>query len=177
MRPILAHRVVQRYMTIIASDHFEMKGAIMFSSSAVQSAQKKGEEILANLVGQEAADEMIAARKQRDGNKAHITVAGPKDAKDAVAERAKKDGSSKGAAEKALKEELASMRGGSFTVKGLGHAESGGKEAYFVVIDWSEGEKIREQLGLDPRGQDFHITVGFKGGDVHGVPKNRVVAR
>jgi len=157
--------------------HIEMKGAIMFSSPAIHAAQEEGEKALIELVGQEAADEMIAARKQRDGDKAHITIAGPQDAKKAVADRAAKDGVSKGAAEKAVKEDLASVKAGDFIVKGLGKAESGEKEAYFVVIDWPAGSEIREKLGLDPNGQDFHITVGFKGGDVHGVPKNKVIAR
>lgn len=164
-------------MSITGSEHFEMKGAIMWSSSAVQTAQKKGEEILAGLVGEEAAADMIAARKQRDGEKAHITVAGPKDAKDAVAKKATKDGISKGAAEKAIKEELSSLNGGNFSVKGLGRAEAGENEAYFVVVDWPKGREIRESMGLDPDGQDFHITVGFKGADVHGVRKNQVIAR
>lgn len=149
----------------------------MFSSAAVHAAQEKGEKILIDLVGQEAADEMIAARKQRDGDKAHITIAGPKDAKKAIEIRAQKDGSSKGAAEKAVKEDPTSMQGGNFTVKGLGKAEGGGNEAYFVVLDWTSGAEIREKLGLDRDGQDFHITVGFKGGDVHGVRKDKVLAR
>jgi hypothetical protein len=160
-----------------ASEHIEMKGAIMFSSPAVRAAQEMGEEILVRLVGQEKADEMIKARKARDGEKARVTIAGPKDAKEAVAQRAARDGLSKGAAEKALKEDLAAMHGGSFTAKGLGHAEGGGNEAYFVVIEWAGGREIRENLGLDRDGQDFHITVGFKGGDVHGVRKDKVIAR
>lgn len=175
MRQTAAQRVVHRFMQ--ASEHIEMKGAIMFSAPAVRAAQEKGEEILARLVGQEKADEMVKARKARDGEKAHVTIAGPKDAKEAVAQKAAKDGLSKGAAEKAIKEDLAGMRGGSFTVKGLGHAEGGGNEAYFVVIDWPGGREIREKLGLSPDGQDFHITVGFTGGDVHGVRKDKVVAR
>jgi len=155
---------------------FEMKGAIMYSSQEVHDAQKLGEEILVRIIGNDSAQELIAARKTRDGDKAHITLVGPKEAKEFIAARALKDNISKSLAEKSIKEELSQVNVESFTVKGLGHVTLEDKEAYFVVIDWPSGLSLREKFGLNPQGQDFHITVGFKNGDVHGVRKDKVVA-
>lgn len=172
--------VVSRYLT--ASDHFEFAGAITVSSSAIQSIQKDGERDLIALVGEDEAAAMIAARRQRDGDKAHVTIVSPPEARKVMdnlagealaADPTLSKGKAKDAAKARLKEMAADWKVGSIQSKGLGRVEAGSNEAYFVVLSWGEGRKIRESLGLDGDGQDFHVTVGFKGADVHGVRKNR----
>lgn len=157
--------------------HVEVKGAVMATSPKVHSAQEEAEKDLKTRLGEAEAQSLIDNRVKRDGDKAHITLLGPPDAKKAIALMAERDGISKGEAEKKLKELAKEGVAENFTAKGLGKAESGGKTAYFVVVSWPGGEAFRESLGLDPDGQDFHITVGFgDNGDVHGVPKNRVLS-
>lgn len=53
---------------------------------------------------------------------------------------------------------------------GLGHVRDQDSEAYFHVIFWPFGQRIRESLGLSPT-PFFHITVGFMPKDVHTVDK------
>lgn len=157
--------------------HVEVKGAVKATSPKVHSAQEEAESDLKTRLGEAEAQSLIDNRVKRDGDKAHITLLGPQDSKKAIALMVERDGISKGEAEKKLKELAKEGVVENFTVKGLGKAESGGKTAYFVVVDWPGGEAFRESLGLDPKGQDFHITVGFGvDGDVHGVPKNRVLS-
>lgn len=153
----------------------EVKGAIMATSPSVKSAQAQGESDLSNILGAEVAEQLIANRKNRDGDKAHITIAGPPDAKKAIATLAAEKGVSKGDAEKQIKQLAMSGATGDFEVKGIGKVEAGSKIAYFLVLDWPGGSEFREKIGLDPDGQDFHITLGFgPDGDVHGVRKNEV---
>lgn len=55
---------------------------------------------------------------------------------------------------------------------GLGRAASkdGSCVAYYRVLQWPEANRVRVELGLEPT--DFHITVGFKTQDIHGVRKD-----
>lgn len=145
----------------------------MATDARVKSEQSEAEKSLVKSLGEDEAKTIIANRVKRDGDKAHITLANPQDGKKAVEYLAQQRGVSKSEAQKLI----ASLPlDGGWTAKGVGRAESGGKVAYFVVVDWPGGRAFRESLGLDPHGQDFHITVGFgDNGDVHGVPKNRVL--
>jgi hypothetical protein len=43
--------------------------------------------------------------------------------------------------------------------------------AFMTVRDWPAGRSFRASLDLPAR--DFHVTLGFIGADVHGVPKNK----
>ena len=139
------------------SVHIEVKGAIMASEPRVKHAQEMGEIWLTELVGPDLAAGLIANRKKRDGERAHVTLVSPKDAKGKIL-----DGAT------AVQSDWVSL--------GLGKAEANGRVAYFVVVSWPSGKEFRRSLGLDPDGQDFHITVGFgPEGDVHGVPKNVVL--
>lgn len=173
------NNVVARYFA--AADRFEFAGAITVSSSAIEAIQREGEKDLTALIGDEA-EAYIDARRKRDGSKAHVTVVGPPEARQVLEQFAKEaieadptisKGKAKDAAKARIKEMLADWRVDSIRSRGLGKAEAGSNEAYFMVLDWPEGRKLREALGLDGDGQDFHVTVGFKGADVHGVRKNR----
>lgn len=149
----------------------EVKGAVMATSPAVHSEQKRGETVLREALGDEA-ESLIANRKKRDGSKAHITLINPPDARKAIALLAEKDGSSKSAAEKKFKELAKENVAGDFKVLGVGKVERGSDVAYYAALDWPAGRAFRESLGIDPDGQDFHITLGFgDSGDVTGVSK------
>jgi SAM-dependent methyltransferase len=43
-------------------------------------------------------------------------------------------------------------------------------DAYYVVVEWPAGAAARAKLGLPPH--DFHITLGFRKRDVHGIRKD-----
>lgn len=128
--------------------------------------QRRGEELL-RQIEPENAEKMIAARVARDGEgKAHVTVVGPRELS-ALNKSGRTPDITGWAAEppKAL---------------GLGWASEdpaskapldGVRKAYFIPLKWDAGRRLREELGLSPDGQDFHLTIGFVGGDVHGVCK------
>lgn len=148
----------------------------MATSPRVKAEQAEGERELAGILGEAEAEELFANRRKRDGDKAHITLANPADAKKAVANLSAQKGVSKGEAERQLKELALAGAPDNFRVKGIGKAESSGKLAYFLVVDWPGGREFREAIGLDAGGQDFHITLGFgPEGDVHGVRKDRIM--
>jgi hypothetical protein len=56
---------------------------------------------------------------------------------------------------------------------GIGSSEKSGNIAYYVVVKSELLDESRNTFGLNPK--DFHITLGFKWKDVHGVPKNEVI--
>lgn len=56
---------------------------------------------------------------------------------------------------------------------GLGKAEHSGNKSYFIVVKSEQLDEVRNHFGLEPK--DFHITLGFKHKDVHGVRKNEVM--
>lgn len=52
---------------------------------------------------------------------------------------------------------------------GLAYAEHDGTKAYYHVLHWPFGHRIRNRLGLGPA--FFHVTIGFDDKDVHGTYK------
>lgn len=56
---------------------------------------------------------------------------------------------------------------------GLGKAQKGENTSYFVVCESELLDEVRKMYNLPE--QDFHITLGFKHKDVHGVRKNELV--
>lgn len=58
---------------------------------------------------------------------------------------------------------------------GVGTAEKNGNRAYFIVCKSDKLDAIRTRFDLPQ--QDFHITIGFKDKDVHGVRKNEVLKK
>lgn len=56
---------------------------------------------------------------------------------------------------------------------GLGTAQKADNKAFFVVVKSEKLEQVRKAYNLDPK--DFHITIGFKWKDVHGVRKNNIL--
>lgn len=96
------------------------------------------------------AAEAVANRRKRDrGSSHHITVADWREAK---------------------KHRVEVPEFVTFETHGIGHVSADdGREAWFVVVTSPELDEARAAAGL-PR-KDFHITLGFLGGDVHGVSK------
>lgn len=54
--------------------------------------------------------------------------------------------------------------------KGLGRQQKGDKTVYYVIVDWPAAQQFRAKYGL-PK-YDFHVTLGFIGGDIFDVPKD-----
>jgi hypothetical protein len=52
---------------------------------------------------------------------------------------------------------------------GLGKIVKGEEETYFKVIEWNSAQNFLNELDIK---RDFHITVGFKNKDIHGVSKD-----
>ena len=52
----------------------------------------------------------------------------------------------------------------------LGKAEKESNAVYYIVVEWPDLQDIRRKMGFDPK--DLHITLGFREGDIHDVPKN-----
>jgi hypothetical protein len=60
-----------------------------------------------------------------------------------------------------------------FKLLGLGRVEKNENIAYFVVCKSNDMQFIRKSFSLNEK--DFHITIGFKFKDVHGVAKNEIL--
>lgn len=54
---------------------------------------------------------------------------------------------------------------------GVGYVEQGDRAAYFAIFEWPAAQDWRALLGLPPK--DLHVTLCTRGGDVHGVRKDR----
>jgi len=54
---------------------------------------------------------------------------------------------------------------------GIGRVAKSGAEALFVVVEWPSANQFLNTVGADKR--DFHVTLGFKDKDIHGVAKNQ----
>jgi hypothetical protein len=57
-------------------------------------------------------------------------------------------------------------------LKGIGMVEKSGNKSYFIVCDSNLLDQARSDFDLEPK--DFHITLGFKWKDIHGVRKNEL---
>ena len=134
-------------------------------------------------------DHMIKNRINRDGSpKSHVTILHPKELKQAL-EAANIELPKKKHKSQALKKliqwiidhvgEPTSWSKGEGWPKDLGLAyvekqeddnnEATTSQAYFHVLHWPLGHKIRQMLHLEPA--FFHVTVGFNPKDVHGLYK------
>jgi hypothetical protein len=97
----------------------------------------------------------------------HITVLDPVDARTIKQAR----GWSGSEFEKWAKKQEGTVIPGTPEALGIGRASRGSDDAFYEVIEWPEAQAWRAKLGLGPK--DLHVTVGFKGADVHGVPKDK----
>ena len=156
--------------------HVEINSTVGVASPRMLKVQRPAEKVLRRALGPEEADHLIANRLKRDGQEAHITLLTPQDTGHALKDTMDMEDVTKQVAVKRISE-MAEALPDSWKALGVGRAVNGDKVAYFVVVSWHKAQEFRATLGLDPTGQDFHITVGFGDtGDVHGVPKNRVMS-
>jgi hypothetical protein len=114
----------------------------------------------------EGADEYINLQQNRDGGKYHITILNVME----FNQLSKEVGY-----DKFLNhvQHLLSTNIDDIRFLGLGKAEKSGNTSYFVVIKSELLKSLRDSFNLDEK--DFHITIGFKWKDVHGVRKNEVL--
>ena len=106
-------------------------------------------------VGAETAEAMETAKIQRDGGYYfHVTLLTPKETR-----QLRKFGVS-----------LPVDTSMSFRLDGVGSVRDGEKEAWYILVKSPVMNAGRRNAGLPPK--DFHITIGFIGGDVHTVDKN-----
>jgi|ETNvirnome_6_100_1030635.scaffolds.fasta_scaffold08526_4 hypothetical protein len=123
----------------------------------------------------ESADELEQNKFERDGHEWHITVVGAREISQAIKQiKVQNPELSK----KQAKERIKNIIINNFkenvktspTYKGVGVVEDEDNAAYFVVVDWPEMQNVRHNIGLDDK--DFHVTLGFKIKDIHGVSKD-----
>lgn len=146
-----------------------VKGAIFLSSGKIKEQQLHGERLLREHLGDEA-DKLIEARKVRDGEAAHITIISPPEVRAIISKIASEESISKGKAEDLFKSKIKNYEINNWNIEGLGKVSKDDKEAYFLVVTCDEAQRLRAQYGLDNK--DFHITVGFRNSDIHGIPKD-----
>lgn len=174
---------LEREWKKLAEATFELKGMVGMSSPKIDHAVHEAQKDLTLFLDEEDAEELIKSKKTRDGPSSHMTVFNPRDTGKIIADiivdlQEKEPRLSKSKAKPRAKEELRgrlqrATQKGDWKALGIGHAEKGGNEAYFLVIDWPGGRTLRKDFGLPEHGQDFHVTLGFKGKDVFGVPKDK----
>jgi len=156
----------------LGQDHLERVGASVYL---------KGDNIeqAADLYGDSVPADYKDKQVLRDGGYHHATLLDVKDFGFLVRQLRDDKSLSRKQAERAIKKEWDDIIAGrridtvftsDWKAIGLGKQAQGDDEAYYVVLSWPGGEHIRERLGLPPK--DFHITLGFRQRDVHGVPKD-----
>lgn len=107
-------------------------------------------------LGEEKYREYTQAKVERDGGeKYHITVVSPPETR-----ALKKAGKSIPGAEAMEVQPL-----------GIGHVKDGDNEAWYLVCSSPRVQEWRASMNLPPH--DLHITLAFKGKDVHGVRKGQ----
>lgn len=58
------------------------------------------------------------------------------------------------------------------TALGVGKQKKAANETVYIVVEWPSASHFLKNVNADTR--DFHITLGFKDTDIHGVAKNRM---
>ena len=121
------------------------------------------------------AHELEQNKFERDGHEWHITVVGAKEINQAIKNlKAENPELSKKQAKQQIKDTVINNFKENVktspTYKGVGMVEDEDNAAYFVVVDWPEMQNVRHNIGLNDK--DFHVTLGFKIKDIHGIPKD-----
>lgn len=111
-------------------------------------------------------DEYVKNQQKRDGDGYHITLINPFEY-DALC---KEMGIDKfiNSLDNILKAEINDIK-----LMGLGTAQKNENNCYFVVVESELLDEVRKMYNLEEK--DFHITLGFKFQDVHGVRKNKLM--
>eukprot|EP01114_Cavostelium_apophysatum_P004264 TRINITY_DN14454_c0_g1_i1.p1 TRINITY_DN14454_c0_g1~~TRINITY_DN14454_c0_g1_i1.p1 ORF type:complete len:280 (-),score=49.84 TRINITY_DN14454_c0_g1_i1:25-864(-) len=104
----------------------------------------------------------ISQKIRRDGPISHITLL----SKDEVIRVLRTSFSNV----EALMDAIASKVIDDWEDLGLGRIEHDKNRAWFKVVRWRSADDFRKELGLPKK--DFHVTVGFLIGDIHGEAKD-----
>ena len=188
------HREPGRKSRGSSTPKVKVKGAARVSHPDIDKIAKRAQKNLQDILGDAHAKELYDRRADRDGEEFHMTVVTPPEMKKLVEaemeklqhQQARKPGEkplsktkARAAATEAIEKKIQEAMGeADWKSLGTGRAIQHGPDgntwdnySYHQVIDWPGGKKLRKELGLDPD-HDFHITLGFKEEDIHGVDKS-----
>lgn len=133
-----------------------IKGGSYYGSHVSEASIQPFRDSLRKSLGDEKFNEYVQAKEDRDGASAyHITAISPPETR-----KLKKAGV-----------KITPPPTTEFEAVGIGHAVSGDNEAWYVVCESPKLQEWRGSLGLPPH--DLHVTLAFKGKDVHGQDKGR----
>ncbi|MDA0152279.1 hypothetical protein OH460_08195 [Vibrio sp. Makdt] len=109
---------------------------------------------LKSFLGRDVFGHVVENKQLRDGDEYHITVMYGHEL-DQISDHM-----------------MNSMIGSSISFEkiGIGKASSGANAAYYSIVESEELTQLRLLAHLPAK--DFHITLGFDGSDIHGVPKD-----
>jgi hypothetical protein len=119
-------------------------------------------EKMKNILGEDY-DEYVKYQQDRDRGHYHCTVLNVADLNKVTKDLSKVE----------IINNIIGTKVNDFKLIGLGSVERQGNKAYFLVVRSEQMQDIRRSLKLDEI--DFHITLGFKYKDVHGLRKNVVL--
>tara|TARA_Y100000034_G_scaffold28883_2_gene34743 strand:- start:14358 stop:14930 length:573 start_codon:yes stop_codon:yes gene_type:complete len=120
--------------------------------------------------------ELEQKKFERDGHEWHITIISAIELNNVIRNiKAKNQELSKKQVKKQIKNKIISNIKENVrttpTYKGVGAVKEEDNIAYFVVVDWPEMQNVRHSIKLPSK--DFHVTLGFKNNDIHGIPKDK----
>jgi hypothetical protein len=123
---------------------------------------------LKSIIGEDDFKVFTDLQKQRDGGKYHLTVINVMD----YNQLSKDLGIDKfiNSLEPIFHYEIDDLK-----MLGIGTAFQNENRCYFIVCKSEKLNAIRNRFGLKPF--DFHITLGFKFKDVHGIKKNELLKK
>lgn len=121
---------------------------------------------LKEYLGEELFHEYTTLKKDRDGESYHLTVVNPIEYNNYL--KNSNISNINNQLERVFDYEIDDLK-----FKGVGTASRNENTAYFIVCESDKLKAIRNSLGLGDK--DFHITLGFKFKDVHGVRKNETI--
>lgn len=131
------------------------KGGTRYISCAVRSEDTSIElDYLKSFLGRDVFGQVVEKKQLRDGDEYHITVMYGHEL-DQVSDHMMK-----------------SMIGSSINFQkiGIGKTSRGANAAYYSIVESEELTQLRLLAHLPVK--DFHVTLGFDGNDIHGVPKD-----
>jgi len=123
---------------------------------------------LKDLIGEEDFNTYTDLQKKRDHGSYHLTVINVMEYNKLMSEKGMDNFVN--SLDDVLKYEIDDLK-----LKGIGSATKNENRSYFIVCESDKLDTIRDRYELNKF--DFHITLGFKWKDVHGVRKNVIVEK
>jgi len=153
----LSLRKLQVSSSLEIEDYFQCTSYICLKGPSV--------DLAAQRVQQQIPQDYCLKRERRDGKEHHITIL----SKIELGTLGLEKNSDRSNFEK-LMDRVQKIED-NWIDEGVGKALQGENEAFFKVLTWPSANLFREELGL-PHSQ-FHITIGFKLSDIHGIDKSK----